>query len=773
MKTQRGKTSLNTAVSNSTRPHYLSESSPVACSTLGRIGPILTLITILCLFNFQLFGQATSASGKSLIVPPLVNYGGVLKDVNGKPLTGTVGATFYIYKDSEGGTPLWMETQSLQLDSSGHYSVMLGSTTSRGLPEDLFAFGEPRWLSLHVQGGQEQPRALLVAVPYALKAADAATIGGLPPSAFVRATPEGTSSMSSSGPLSQIGSSSSSQSNSGKSAPSLYSPCGGLTGSGTTNYLPLWTSGCNLGTSHIFQSGGSVGIGTTTPHDVLEVARGRFRVSDVTGGANYGNILAGSSGGLVAFHVGSMTNIPLAFFTNASGPRMTIDISGKVGIGTTTPAATLDVKGAINALTAYQIGVSNVLSIGSAADSNLFLGVGAGVHNVAGSGQFNMFSGYQAGYSNTTGVANTFDGLQAGYSNTTAGYNSFYGAETGFSNTTGSENTFSGAFAGLSNTTGSNNVFSGFEAGESNTTGSSNVFDGWRAGYQNTNGVNISFFGSAAGFSNTSGSNDSFFGSSAGYDNTSGTFNAFFGDFAGERNTTGGSNAFFGSGSGVNNVGSSNTFLGAFAGSTNGIGSNNIFIGKSAGFDNATGNYNIYIGSYGSGGGDEFNVMRIGSPSLQNTTYIAGIYGVNNAGVPVYINSGGQLGTTSSSRRFKEDILDMGDSSSRLFQLRPVTFFYKPQYDDGSHSLQYGLIAEEVAKVYPEMVAYDKDGQPYTVKYQLLAPMLLNELQKQHAVATAQQDLIKELQEQVQTQGQQIADLQQRLLRLESLTAKK
>ncbi len=115
----------------------------------------------------------------------------------------------------------------------------------------------------------------------------------------------------------------------------------------------------------------------------------------------------------------------------------------------------------------------------------------------------------------------------------------------------------------------------------------------------------------------------------------------------------------------------------------------------------------------------------------------------------------------------------MGDSCSRLFQLRPVTFFYKPQYDDGSHLLQYGLIAEEVAKVYPELVAYDQDGAPYTVKYQYLAPMLLNELQKQHAVVATQQDVIKTQQEQIQTQGQQIADLQQRLSRLESLIDKK
>jgi hypothetical protein len=151
-------------------------------------------------------------------------------------------------------------------------------------------------------------------------------------------------------------------------------------------------------------------------------------------------------------------------------------------------------------------------------------------------------------------------------------------------------------------------------------------------------------------------------------------------------------------------------------------------------------------------------------------------------GIPVYINSNGQLGTTTSSRRFKESIRDMGDSSSHLLELRPVTFLYKPQYDDGTHALQYGLIAEEVAKVYPEMVAYDKDGQPYTVKYQLLAPMLLNELQKQHTVVTAQQSELQTQLQQISAQRQEIhglklqlqqrnAALQERLSKLESYVA--
>jgi hypothetical protein len=136
----------------------------------------------------------------------------------------------------------------------------------------------------------------------------------------------------------------------------------------------------------------------------------------------------------------------------------------------------------------------------------------------------------------------------------------------------------------------------------------------------------------------------------------------------------------------------------------------------------------------------------------------------------VYINTNGQLGTLTSSRRFKDNIQDMGTASSKLFQLRPVTFNYKPQFDDGSHLLQYGLIAEEVAKVYPDMVVYDKDGQPYTVRYQVLAPMLLSELQKQNAVVAAQQESLRTQQQgQIQTLQRQNEEIQQRLSRLETL----
>jgi hypothetical protein len=136
------------------------------------------------------FAQPNPRNQASLSVPTLVRFGGTLTDSNGKALTSLVGVTFFLYADAQGGSPLWMETQNVQPDSQGHYTVILGSTTSQGLPASMFALGEARWLGVQVQGYDEQPRVLLLSVPYALKAGDAATIGGLPPSAFVLAPPQ-------------------------------------------------------------------------------------------------------------------------------------------------------------------------------------------------------------------------------------------------------------------------------------------------------------------------------------------------------------------------------------------------------------------------------------------------------------------------------------------------------------------------------------------------------------------------------------------------------
>src|SRR5579863_3184948 len=141
--------------------------------------------------------QQTAAASAITDVPTLVNYSGTLTDLNGKPIANVTGVTFLLYKDDQSGAPLWMETQNITPDKAGHYTAVLGSTTSQGLPTDLFASGEARWLGVQAEGQAEQPRVLLLSVPYALKAGDAQTVGGLPASAFVLANGSATGSVNS------------------------------------------------------------------------------------------------------------------------------------------------------------------------------------------------------------------------------------------------------------------------------------------------------------------------------------------------------------------------------------------------------------------------------------------------------------------------------------------------------------------------------------------------------------------------------------------------
>ncbi|MGA8489369.1 MAG: hypothetical protein WB711_03040 [Terriglobales bacterium] len=161
----------------------------------SRIGVWLLLICS----GISLYAQQAAQATANAVVPPMVRFSGVSTDSNNKPMTGTVGVTFSLYKESQGGPALWVETQNVTLDKTGHYTAMLGSTTSQGLPADLFASGEARWLGVQAQGEAEQARTVLMSVPYALKALDAETIGGKPLSALQLAAPNGGASASSSG----------------------------------------------------------------------------------------------------------------------------------------------------------------------------------------------------------------------------------------------------------------------------------------------------------------------------------------------------------------------------------------------------------------------------------------------------------------------------------------------------------------------------------------------------------------------------------------------
>ena len=179
-------------------------------------------------------------------------------------------------------------------------------------------------------------------------------------------------------------------------------------------------------------------------------------------------------------------------------------------------------------------------------------------------------------------------------------------------------------------------------------------------------------------------------------------------------------------------TGDNNTAIGYAALWDHVSGSSNIALGGLAGSGNTSGSFNISIGSAGVDG--ENSTTRIGTTAQQTRAFVAGVRGSTTGAanaVTVVIDSNGQLGTVSSSLRYKEDVSEMGDASGRLLDLNPVTFRYKDAYENGDQPLQYGLVAEEVAEVFPDLVVFNEEGKPETVKYRLLSSLLLNELQKQ------------------------------------------
>jgi len=277
---------------------------------------------------------------------------------------------------------------------------------------------------------------------------------------------------------------------------------------------------------------------------------------------------------------------------------------------------------------------------------------------------------------------------------------------------------------------GTNNTAVGALALGANTTGSDNTALGHNAlGAHRTGGASNTAVGSNALGANTSGSSNTALG-----DDALSATNTTFGSF-------------------------DNTAVGksALGGLTEGSG--NIALGLNAGLGIIGGFDNIYIGNVGPIGGIETGRIRIGSLGRQVATFIAGISGVTSSGgAGVFVNASGQLGTLTSSARFKEGIQDLGQTSRRLLRLRPVQFRYKPEYDDGSRLVQYGLIAEEVAKDFPELVLYRPSGEPETVRYHLLTPLLLNELQRQERELT-------ELRQALAAQAAALADLRAELHR--------
>src|SRR5437588_1565479 len=296
----------------------------------------------------------------------------------------------------------------------------------------------------------------------------------------------------------------------------------------------------------------------------------------------------------------------------------------------------------------------------------------------------------------------------------------------------GIDNTASGSAALTGNTTGNYNTASGFDALLSNTTGSNDTATGVNALLENTTGTDNTGNGANALYNNTTGIDNTATGSAALTRNTTGNYN-----------TASGVNALF-----YNVVGHDNTGEG-FQALLNAKGSNNIGIGSNAGANLSNGSNNIDIGNLGVAG--ESNKIRIGKQGTQKNTYIAGIYGATVAnGVAVRIDSAGHLGTLTSSARFKEAMKPMDKASEAILALKPVTFRYKEELDPDK-TTQFGLVAEEVEKVNPDLVVRGEDGKVMTVRYEAVNAMLLNEFLKEHRKVEEQQATITQLESKIET----------------------
>ena len=359
-------------------------------------------------------------------------------------------------------------------------------------------------------------------------------------------------------------------------------------------------------------------------------------------------------------------------------------------------------------------------------------------------GQFNTALGAGTLLANTADL-NTATGAAALLSNTVGNDNTANGAFALFSNTQGTENTANGFQALNNNTTGNGNVANGVTALLSNISGSGNVAIGFGAlssstvaGSDSPDGANVAIGSAALQNTNGTGTNNGGGNNAIGQDalrtNTIGFANNAFGVKALFSNTTAVENTALGDNALLSTtIGGGNTAVGALALKNNTTGVTNTAVGFNAGFGITTADNVIVIGT------------NVAGENVDHGCFIGEIFGVtSSSGAAVFINSEGKLGTATSSRRFKDNIKAMDKASESLFALKPVMFRYKKEIDP-TRAPQFGLVAEDVEKVDPALVVRDKEGKPYSVRYDQVNAMLLNEFLKEHRKNEDQEKTIAEL----------------------------
>jgi hypothetical protein len=591
---------------------------------------------------------STANSSAAAAVPRLIKFSGMLRDLTGKPLTGPVDVSFAIYKEQADLVPLWYEAQTLQLDEQGRYTVLLGAMQAEGLPMALFTSGEARWLEVAVAGAEPQPRTLLVSVPYALKAGDAAMLGGKPASAFVLA--EQASTTAPSGVVAVATPSESKEAEADPHALTKPRAPAALT-SGTANYIAKFIDATDLGNSVMYESlAGNVGLNTSSPQLTFDAypfgGSGAgvfaFRGFSNTAGtapafvfyrargtasspaaAQAGDVLGGLLGRAyngsgfptgvsprVSFYA-TENQTPTAqgnkivFSTTPNGSatrqdRLTIDQSGYVGIGTAAPAATLDVVGNIQSS-------GGVTATSFSGDGTALTGVTSNELSCAGCVASSEVSfNYAASASKGGDAANALllNGLlssafQPAGSYATLGANTFTNTQTISSGNLSLPAT-AGSSAGVINLGGTPfihaccsasqwNNFVGSGAGNFTTTGYDNTGIGAYALGNNTEGNNNAASGWSALYSNTEGNNNAASGWSALYSNTTGYNNTASGWSALYKNTIGNYNVASGFRALYNNTANENTAVGSYALDSNTTGEGNTAVGLGALYYNCWG----------------------------------------------------------------------------------------------------------------------------------------------------------------------------------------
>jgi hypothetical protein len=691
-------------------------------------------------------------------VPPLIPYTATAISPEGKPLTGELSIAFLLFKDEQGGEPLWTETQSVVPDALGRYKVQLGASSSLGIPSDVFASGEGRWLEVQIAGHDPEPRVLLTSVPYAMKASDAATLGGFPASAFVRANVgsmtnvpvEGTQS---SGTVSNVTSTV-------------------TTTGGTTGYLPRFSGSNTIVNSEIFDTGSSIGIGRQpNPAAILDV-NGASILRGVVTLSRTGD--ATTSAGTNSFGFGFYTQAYNSATKALVAPNFLwqAEVNGN---NTTSPGATMNLL--------YSNGTASLSETGlfinhdgtfHFASGQTFPGTGAGTITrvtagtaLTGGGTSgnvtlnvdttkvpllaanNQFTGNQTFAGNLTAsdtisggiinAASSFDlgGLPFAFALGTASSQSVYLGFSGNSTTTGGFNTATGFQAFTSNTTGYDNTASGYRALHSNTTGNANVASGAFALYYNTEGINNVAIGTSALYLNTTGYDNFASGLYALTANTTGIYNIAVGTDALVQNTTG----------------SGNIGMGVEAGYTvdqsAGTGSYNTAIGHSAVFGTGSITNATAIGAYAEAA--QSNTMILGCIAGKNScpaTVSVGI-GTTTPDNLLTVNGtadkpgGGSWGTFSDGRLKTVDG-SFGSGLAQVLQIHPIRYRYKPENDLGIRDAEehIGVVAQDVQRVIPEAVTKNNKGY-LLVNNDPIIWSMVNAIKEQQREIKRQQRLLR------------------------------